>query len=117
MPTFNIYASLAPKKMITTQEKVFKNDNVNSAATDTIKNIIIYRDEELLKSILHECFHFHNMEFNFNDYPSHLIKNLLSIKENNLNDKNELRLSEAYCETMANLLNIIFTLTKLDYKI
>lgn len=113
VPNMTIFTSNQKKVMIKDDETIFKEDNVNSAVTNTVDNIIIFREEELLKSILHECIHFHKLDFRFDTYPNQLINQLLNIKEYNLNKNNELRLSEAYCETIANILNIILSLTKL----
>lgn len=112
IPIFTIY--LCKNKKVLPETNVFDINNINSAVTDTVSNIMIFREEELLKSILHECIHFHNLDFPSYSYPANFKKEILSIKEYNLDPSNELKLGEAYTETFANLLNIIFTLTKLD---
>jgi hypothetical protein len=111
-PIFTIY--LCKNKKILPETDIFDINNINSAVTDTVSNILIFREEELLKSILHECIHFHNLDFQSHTYPSNLQNELLNIKEYRLDSSNELRIGEAYTETFANLFNIIFTLTKLD---
>ena len=44
------------------KNNIFDVNNVNSAVTDTTNSIIIFRKEEILKSILHECIHYHNLK-------------------------------------------------------
>lgn len=88
---------------------IFTPDNINSAVTDTIDNIIIYRDEELLKSILHESIHYYNIDFNNNNYPNEFIQKIINNKEFKLNiniNPSDILISEGYTEWLANLLNI-----------
>lgn len=86
-------------------EKHFKTINVNSAVTNS-RDIIIYRKQELLKSIFHELIHFHNLDFR--NIPTHIITKL--IKTHNLNSENDYLLYEAITETMANFINNIFSI-------
>ena len=81
----------------------FNTINVNSAVTNTI-DIIIYRKEELLKSIFHELIHFHNLDFRI--IPSEIITYL--IKTHNIKSDNEYMLYESVTEVLANILNNIF---------
>jgi hypothetical protein len=81
----------------------FNTINVNSAVTNT-RDIIIYRKEELLKSIFHELIHFHNLDFR--NIPSTIISYL--IKTHNIKPDNEYLLYECVTEVLANLLNNIF---------
>jgi hypothetical protein len=81
----------------------FNTININSAVTNTI-DIIIYRKEELLKSIFHELIHFHNLDFRV--IPSEIITYL--IKTHNIKSDNQYMLYESVTEVLANILNNIF---------
>jgi hypothetical protein len=81
----------------------FKTINVNTAVTNG-RDIIIYRQQELLKSIFHELIHFHNLDFR--QIPNSIIQYL--IKTHNIKSDNEYLLYECVTEAMANILNNIF---------
>lgn len=83
--------------------------NINTAATDTKTKIIIWRKEELLKSIYHESIHFHNLDIRDPDYEKEFEKVLKSLL--NITPQSEVFIREAYTECIANLLNIISYLT------
>lgn len=90
---------------------IFTADNVNSAVTDTYKNIIIYRDEELLKSVLHEAIHYYKLDFNNDNFPLKMRKLIVDNPMYQL-DKNasKLLIAEAYTEWLANIINITLLL-------
>jgi hypothetical protein len=98
------------KKEIDTEleeEAHFKTINVNTAVTNT-KDIIIYREQELLKSIFHELIHFHQLDFrHISDTILNKIINYL-ITTHNINTNNEYLLYECITETLANILNTIY---------
>ena len=81
----------------------FKTINVNTAVTNG-QDIIIYREQELLKSIFHELIHFHNLDFRH--IPDTIIQYL--IKTHNIKSDNKYLLYECVTETLANILNNIF---------
>jgi hypothetical protein len=81
----------------------FKTINVNSAVTNG-RDIIIYREQELLKSIFHESIHFYNLDFR--TIPESIIKYL--IQTHNIDEHNEYLLYECVTETLANILNNIY---------
>jgi hypothetical protein len=81
----------------------FKTINVNTAVTNG-HDIIIYRQQELLKSIFHELIHFHNLDFR--TIPPELIQYL--IKTHNIKENNEYLLYECVTEALANILNNLF---------
>ena len=110
IPNINIFLCKEKKNM--PKNNIFDVNNVNSAVTDTINSIIIFRKEEILKSILHECIHYHNLDFNFYDYPQELLAELLNNKYYKMDEKNKLRINEAYTEILANMLNIIISITE-----
>ena len=81
----------------------FKTININTAVTNG-QDIIIYREQELLKSIFHELIHFHNLDFR--QIPTNIIEYL--IKTHNIKSDNKYLLYECVTETLANILNNIF---------
>ena len=81
----------------------FKTINVNTAVTNG-RDIIIYREQELLKSIFHELIHFHNLDFR--QIPDNIIQYL--IKTHNIKSENNYLLYECVTEAMANILNNIY---------
>jgi hypothetical protein len=81
----------------------FKTINVNTAVTNS-KDIIIYRQQELLKSIFHEMIHFYNLDFR--TIPEYVIQYLF--KTHNISNKNEYIIFESITETLANILNNIY---------
>jgi len=81
----------------------FKTINVNTAVTNG-RDIIIYREQELLKSIFHELIHFHNLDFR--QIPDNIIQYI--IKTHNIKTDNEYLLYECVTEAMANILNNLF---------
>lgn len=89
------------------EEAHFKTINVNTAVTNS-KDIIIYREQELLKSIFHELIHFHNLDFrHISNTILSKILNYLTITHN-INKNNEYLLYECITETLANILNNIY---------
>ena len=86
-----------------------RNKNVNTAATDVKTKIIIWRKEELLKSVYHECVHFHKLDIDdraFENKAATALQNIL-----NVSDTTEIFIREAYTELIANFLNIITYIT------
>lgn len=81
----------------------FKTINVNTAVTNG-QDIIIYREQELLKSIFHELIHFHNLDFR--NIPKFIVNYL--IKTHNITPDNEYLLYECATELLANILNNIY---------
>jgi len=115
LPHFRIFFCPNEKEMPNQINKnivTFSPNNVNTAVTNG-KDIIIWRQEELLKSIIHECIHSHKLDFHFKDYPTQLLQ---EFKKYNITSESEMRISEAYTEVMANFLNIIFTSTSMHLK-
>ena len=85
----------------------FKTINVNTAVTDG-NDIIIYREQELLKSIFHELIHFHNLDFRH--VSPTILNNIISylIKTHNIKENNDYLLYECITESLANILNNIY---------
>lgn len=110
-PKFTIYYCSAYKYMPDGID-IFAPNNLNTAVTDG-ESIIIWRSEELLKSIIHECIHFYNLDFHFYKYPNNLQREYYSF---GIDPSSDLRLSEAYTELWANVLNLIITLSSQNNK-
>uniref|UniRef100_A0A6C0HMJ9 Uncharacterized protein n=1 Tax=viral metagenome TaxID=1070528 RepID=A0A6C0HMJ9_9ZZZZ len=92
--------------------KHFKTQNINSAVTNK-QDIVIYRKQELFKSIFHELNHFHTMDFT--TIPPTVLKHL--IKTHNIARTNTYLLYECVTEALANVLNNIYlSRTILDFK-
>jgi hypothetical protein len=81
----------------------FKTNNVNSAVTNK-QDIIIYRKQEILKSIFHELTHFHSLDFM--NIPSNIVNDL--INTHHIKQENTYLLYESVTETLANILNNIY---------
>lgn len=106
-----IYLSDLEKELDTfiCTHQYFKTNNINSAVTNK-KDIVIYRKEELLKSICHELIHFHNLDTT--QIPTNIIKHLQNT--HNISSNNTYLLYESITETLANLFNIIFTIDSMN---
>ncbi len=90
-----------------TENYHFKTQHVNTAVTNS-RDIIIYRKEELFKSIFHEAIHFHHLDFR--NLSSPYAKSTLEhfIKTHHINIDNTYLLYEAITETLANVLNSLY---------
>jgi hypothetical protein len=73
-----------------------------------MRDIIIYRREELYKSIFHELIHFHNLDFK--RLPIEINTMLLDYihRTHNISSANEYLLYEAITESLANTLNAAY---------
>ena len=81
----------------------FKTSHINSAVTNK-QDIVIYRKQELFKSIFHELNHFHTMDFT--TIPQNVISKLIST--HNITPTNTYLLYECVTEALANVLNNIY---------
>jgi hypothetical protein len=86
----------------------FRSLNVNTAVTNG-QDIIIYREQELLKSVFHELIHFHQLDFR--TIPPNSEKVILDYlkKTHNIAPNNEYLLYECITESLANILNNIYS--------
>ena len=101
-PIFRIY-TCPMKKLLPKKNCIFTPNNINTAVTDG-HTILIYRSEELIKSIGHECIHFHGLDYH--DDVSHI----LDTSSYSVENKNgQMLFFEATTELLANLLNAIIT--------
>jgi hypothetical protein len=84
---------------------IFTSSEINTGATDG-KYIIITRKEEALKTIIHELIHFYNLDHRQLD--TELEEQLTTLLKIN-NKLDSLNIFEAYTETLASFLNILFS--------
>ena len=87
----------------------FNSIHVNTAVTNT-KDIIIYRKQELIKSIFHELIHFHNLDFRNISISNNILSKLINyiVNTHNIDTNNEYLIYESITETLANILNNIY---------
>lgn len=106
--SLNIYLYLTPfKKFLPNSDiEILGPKHCNSAVTFAcVPNgeLLIYREEEWKKTLIHELFHSLCLDFSIVNYDKlkEKITNLFPIKS-------ELLISESYCEYWANILNACF---------
>lgn len=107
----NIYIYLSEfKKELPNEKRVLDREHINTAFTyscSTNNEIYIYRKEEFIKSLIHECMHAFGFDFSqksskYNDiYASKLLQKYLPINF-------DLYLYEAYVDLFAIYLNLLF---------
>jgi hypothetical protein len=95
----HLYCSQKNKKFPKLNTR-FTTQNVNSAVTDSI-DIVIFRKEELLKSIIHELIHFHQIDSIM--YPNQLIREL--IDTHHISSRNPYYIRESVTEVLTTLFN------------
>ena len=102
----NIYVFLTSlNKQITKDSIVLGPININTGVTTRyssdkkVNETIVFREDEVLKTIIHEMIHNVGMDFNV-DIPYRDI-----LQYFNINPKIELVLNEAYTEVLANIIN------------
>jgi hypothetical protein len=103
----NIYLYLTDlKKVLPTHTKVLKEENVNTAFTTSCKphaEIVLFRQEEWFKVLIHECFHCNGLDFSTAD-TSGCDKTILEIFPVTA----DVRLYETYCEMWGEIINVLF---------
>lgn len=103
----NLFVYTTPfKKMAQSMDDSLGPLQVNSAFQyrDTM---IIFRNEELMKSILHESIHHAHLDNHLEDNNE---INAYIRKHMAVDDKSDIRVYEAFTETIANVFNVIVTL-------
>ena len=104
MPNLTIYLTNLKKYINLNQTpKCLNEKHINSAAIYG-NNIIIWRKEEILKCILHECIHFQKIDF---IDKSKKIENYL-YDQLKIDKSSDIIIGEAYTEFLAVILNILF---------
>lgn len=80
------------------------NSGYTYAGCHSFNTIVIYREEEWFKVLIHETMHAFALDFSYinNDYMNNGLRNIFPILSN-------INAYEAYCETWANLLHTFFT--------
>jgi hypothetical protein len=114
--TLKIYIFLTEKeKKITEEEPVIETINANTAFTfSCIQNneICIYRKEECFKVFIHETFHSFGLDFSSMSQIS--ANTIISSAFKIINKNNDFKIYESYCETWAQVINILFMLYTYD---
>ena len=98
-----IYLSSQKKILPKNKNDILTNNNMNSGYTTYLtsdnREIVVYREEELVKVLIHELIHYYDFD----------IKTTIDFMENKLFIKNCLKLyGESYTDTWARILNIMF---------
>ncbi len=121
LPIITIYYTDV-NKVLTSNHGIIGKDMINSAFTyvpntiltkSRLPEIVIYRKEELYKIMIHELIHFYSIDFHvdINEIYTKSLQTLLSDNYKVVNGKNQpikINPKEAYTETIASLLNVIF---------
>ena len=106
--SLNIYLYLTPYEKVLPESDlhILGPSNCNSAVTFACApngELLVYRQEEWKKTLIHELFHSLCLDFSIVNYNK--IKNKIA---NLFPVKSEFLLSESYCEYWANILNACF---------
>jgi hypothetical protein len=107
--TIKIFLTDEKKELPSMRGDIIGVDNVNSAFSDVCKKngeIIIYRQEEWFKILIHECLHNYGLDFSLMD-QSVMASDLFKVFPLGMNIGDAL-LSETYTETWAEILNLAF---------
>jgi len=98
------------KEFMNSNEELIKftSNEINTGVTNGIQ-IIITREEEVMKTLIHECIHFYDLDFR--NIPKYITKwifgnfNLISYIGDNINEN--VYIFEAYTEFVASILHIL----------
>jgi len=102
----NLYFTNNNKTLPSMKGTIIDQEHANTAFTTSCKTnteINIFRYEEWFKVLIHETFHCMGMDFSSED-PAPANNNILNI----FPVKSDVRLFETYCETWAEILNVMF---------
>ena len=113
--TINIYIIFSPlKKTVGKRNAVMDAYHVNSAFTTSCKehtDIVIYRNEEWFKVLIHETFHCLGLDFSSFPYNTEkAMEQLVSV-----HSQEQIRIYESYCEYWAEVMHIVI-LSYMDTK-
>lgn len=104
--SITLYLVNFPKKFMQAKGKdplVYTSSEINTGVCDMV-NIAVTRSEEALKTVLHELFHFYEMDFKHTHIPHERQFNA----QYNINNKlDSLNLFEAYTECITSIVNIL----------
>lgn len=102
----SLYLVNFPKKFMVAKGKdplVYTSSEINTGVCDMV-NIAVTRSEEALKTVLHELFHFYDMDFKH----AHIRHEAKLTAQYNINNKlDSLNLFEAYTECITSIVNIV----------
>jgi len=101
-----LYLINFPKRFMQAKGKdplVYTSSEINTGVCDMI-NIAVTRSEEALKTVLHELFHFYDMDFKHAHIPH---EHQLNAQYNINNKLDSLNLFEAYTECITSIVNIL----------
>ena len=102
----SLYLVNFPKKFMEAKGKdplVYTSSEINTGVCDMV-NIAVTRSEEALKTVLHELFHFYDMDFKHTHIPNEA---QLTAQYNINNNLDSLNLFEAYTECITSIVNIV----------
>ena len=114
--TLNIYIFLTEnEKKLTAEEPVIEPINANTAFTYSCQKnneICVYRKEECFKVFIHETFHSFGLDFSS---ESQILANTIISSAFRFTNKTiDFKIYESYCETWAQVINILFMLYTYD---
>lgn len=113
--TMNIYIIFSPfKKTVGKSNAVMDAYHVNSAFTTSCKehtDIVIYRNEEWFKVLIHETFHCLGLDFS--SFPCNTEKAMEQLVS--VHSQEQIRIYESYCEYWAEVMHIVI-LSYMDTK-
>lgn len=91
-----------------TESNIFTSNEINTGVTNG-KQIIITREEECMKTLIHESIHFYNMDFrDIPEYINEWVFGNFNIESYSAGDKNSsILIFESYTEFMASIIHII----------
>lgn len=87
-------------------DKQLSAENINSGSTYPGRTVLVWRLEELYKVLIHELIHFHCFDFGHNHPSYDLLEHKL---ENVINFEGTDSINEAYTETLATIINSMFS--------
>ena len=104
--TIDITIFLTPFKKLYNNKQILGVNEVNtgysSCGCNNIANIVIYREEEWFKVLIHELFH--NLNLDFCDYDVKESQRKLRV---NLKIQAKFNIYESYCEASARFINVL----------
>lgn len=87
------------------------NSNAVNTGSTNYSKITIWREEELIKVLIHELIHYNNIDMNDDKYISNKIKKIVNVDINS-----SIKINEAYTELFAIFLHSVFFTLKIKKK-
>jgi hypothetical protein len=114
--TLNVYIFLTEKeKKMVEGDSVIEPENANTAFTYSCKKnneICVFRKEECFKVFIHETFHSFGLDFS--SMSQILANTIINSRYKIINKDVDFKIYESYCETWAQVINILFILYTYD---